>query len=72
MKVYTTGQVARICHVAPRTVSAWFDSGRLLGYRLPGSRDRRIPEGRLREFMSGHGMPMDELAEETIEVPGGE
>ncbi len=31
-KVFTTGQVAKICKVAPRTVSKWFDSGRLRGY----------------------------------------
>jgi len=37
MKVFTTGQVAKICKVAPRTVSKWFDSGRLKGYRIPGS-----------------------------------
>ena len=37
MKVFTTGQVAKICKVAPRTVSKWFDSGRLRGYRIPGS-----------------------------------
>ena len=24
--VYTTGDVARICQVAPRTVSKWFDT----------------------------------------------
>src|SRR5262249_61528897 len=36
-KVFTTGQVAKICKVAPRTVSKWFDSGRLRGYRIPGS-----------------------------------
>src|SRR5947207_1217774 len=43
-KVFTTGQVAKICKVAPRTVSKWFDSGRLRGYRIPGSQDRRIPQ----------------------------
>ena len=41
--IFTTGQVAKICKVAPRTVSKWFDSGRLRGYRIPGSQDRRIP-----------------------------
>ena len=40
-KVFTTGQVAKICKVAPRTVSKWFDTGRLRGYRIPGSQDRR-------------------------------
>jgi excisionase family DNA binding protein len=59
--VLTTGQVARICHVAPRTVSKWFDTGRLRGYRIPGSRDRRIPISQLRAFMRAHNMPLDEL-----------
>jgi len=59
--VLTTGQVARICHVAPRTVSKWFDTGRLRGYRIPGSRDRRIPVSQLRAFMRAHNMPLDEL-----------
>ena len=40
--VLTTGEVAKICNVAPRTVSKWFDSGALHGYRIPGSKDRRI------------------------------
>src|SRR4051812_28109101 len=38
--VLTTGEVAKICNVAPRTVSKWFDSGALHGYRIPGSKDR--------------------------------
>ena len=59
--VLTTGQVARICHVAPRTVSKWFDTGKLRGYRIPGSRDRRIPRKQLEAFMRAHGIPMDAL-----------
>ncbi|MFA5784111.1 MAG: helix-turn-helix domain-containing protein [Phycisphaerae bacterium] len=59
--VLTTGDVARICHVAPRTVSKWFDSGQLKGYRIPGSRDRRIPVGELVRFMKMHNMPTDAL-----------
>jgi len=59
--VLTTGQVARICHVAPRTVSKWFDSGQLRGYRIPGSKDRRIPIEQLLRFMHAHGMPVDGL-----------
>ena len=42
-KVFTTGQVAKICKVAPRTVSKWFDSGRLRGYRIPGARTAASP-----------------------------
>jgi excisionase family DNA binding protein len=59
--VLTTGEVARICHVAPRTVSKWFDSGKLRGYRIPGSRDRRIPVPQLIAFMRAHGIPLDGL-----------
>ena len=51
-KVFTTGQVAKICKVAPRTVSKWFDSGRLRGYRIPGSQDRRIPREHLLRFLT--------------------
>ncbi|MEM1071319.1 MAG: response regulator [Planctomycetota bacterium] len=57
--VLTTGEVAKICNVAPRTVSKWFDSGQLKGYRIPGSKDRRIPVPELIKFMKSHGIPMD-------------
>jgi excisionase family DNA binding protein len=60
-EVLTTGDVARICHVAPRTVSKWFDTGKLRGYRIPGSRDRRIPRSQLLAFMRAHGMPTEEI-----------
>ena len=63
-KVFTTGQVAKICKVAPRTVSKWFDSGRLRGYRIPGSQDRRNPREQLIKFLKEHGMPLGELEEE--------
>ncbi|MGD9790657.1 MAG: response regulator [Phycisphaerales bacterium] len=61
-EVLTTGEVAKICNVAPRTVSKWFDSGALKGYRIPGSRDRRIPSGELMKFMKAHGIPLEGLA----------
>lgn len=61
MKIFTTGQVAKICNVAPRTVSKWFDSGRLRGYRIPGSQDRRIPLEYLVKFLRDHGMPVQDL-----------
>ena len=59
--VLTTGQVAEICNVAPRTVTKWFDSGRLKGYRIPGSKDRRIPTNELIRFMKAHDIPTDDL-----------
>ena len=66
MKVFTTGQVAKICKVAPRTVSKWFDSGRLKGYRIPGSQDRRIPREYLIRFLKEHGMPLGDLEDEAM------
>ena len=66
--VLTTGDVAKICHVAPRTVSKWFDNGQLRGYRIPGSKDRRIPVNELIRFMKTHNMPTSELAVGRIRV----
>ena len=59
--ILTTGEVAKICNVAPRTVSKWFDSGQLRGYRIPGSKDRRIPLNGLVKFMKQHSIPMEGL-----------
>lgn len=66
--VLTTGQVAKICSVAPRTVSKWFDSGQLRGYRIPGSKDRRIPLGQLVRFMRAHGIPLNGLETGTTRI----
>ena len=67
-KVFTTGQVSKIANVAPRTVSKWFDSGKLKGYRIPGSQDRRIPRANLIEFLDEHGMPHELNEEDTEEA----
>ncbi len=66
--VLTTGDVARICNVAPRTVSKWFDSGQLKGYRIPGSKDRRIPVSELVRFMKVNNMPATTLPVGKIRV----
>jgi excisionase family DNA binding protein len=60
-RVLTTGEVAKLCNVAPRTVSKWFDSGQLQGYRIPGGKDRRIPLEQLIRFMRAHGIPLNGL-----------
>ncbi|MEW6744888.1 MAG: response regulator [Planctomycetota bacterium] len=59
--VYTTGQVAKICNVTIRTVIRWFESGLLEGYKIPGSRDRRIPHESLVRFMRQHQIPLAKL-----------
>lgn len=65
--IFTTGQVAKICNVFPRTVCKWFDSGRLRGYRIPGSQDRRIPREHLLRFLREHGLAIPaELHDPTV------
>lgn len=59
--VFTTGEVADICNLSQQTVIRCFDSGRLRGYRVPGSRFRRIPRDALIQFMKEHNIPLDHL-----------
>ena len=59
LKVYTTGQISRVCGAAPQTVSKWIDSGRLKGYRMPGSMDRRVKRDVLIAFLRENGMPTE-------------
>jgi excisionase family DNA binding protein len=66
--VLTTGQVAKICNVAPRTVSKWFDQGHLRGYRIPGSKDRRIPLDQLLKFMRAHHIPLNGLDDGRLRI----
>lgn len=59
--VFTTGEVAQICSVSQQTVIRCFDSGRLNGFRVPGSRFRRIPRESLISFMKGNGIPLNQM-----------
>jgi excisionase family DNA binding protein len=59
--VLTTGDVARLCRVTIRTVINWFEAGRLEGYRLPGSRDRRFTRDAVMRFLRENDMPVEEL-----------
>jgi excisionase family DNA binding protein len=60
-QVFTTGEVAEICKVSQQTVIRCFDSGRLNGFRVPGSKFRRIPRESLIAFMKSNQIPMDAL-----------
>src|SRR5947208_1896532 len=59
--VFTTGEAAEICKVSQQTIIRCFDSGRLRGFRVPGSRFRRIPRDALIQFMKDNGIPPDQL-----------
>jgi excisionase family DNA binding protein len=59
--VFTTGEAAKICKVSQQTIIRCFDSGQLKGFRVPGSRFRRIPREQLFSFMKDNGIPTDAL-----------
>lgn len=60
-QVFTTGEAAEICKVSQQTIIRCFDNGRLHGFRVPGSRFRRIPRGELLRFMKANDIPIDGL-----------
>ena len=57
-QVFTTGEAAQVCGVSQQTIIRCFDSGKLHGFRVPGSRFRRIPRGDLLRFMKSNGIPV--------------
>ena len=59
--VFTTGEAAKICKVSQQTIIRCFASGQLKGFRVPGSRFRRIPREQLFVFMRDNGIPTDAL-----------
>lgn len=59
--VFTTGEAAKICKVSQQTIIRCFDNGQLKGFRVPGSRFRRIPRESLSKFMKDNGIPTDAL-----------
>jgi two-component system, OmpR family, response regulator len=59
--IFTTGKAAEICKVSQQTIIRCFDSGRLEGFRVPGSKFRRIPRLSLVKFMKENGIPLDNL-----------
>lgn len=65
-RVFTTGEAAKICKISQQTIIRCFDAAegskiKLKGFRVPGSRFRRIPRDSLFEFMKENGIPTDAL-----------
>jgi len=60
-QVFTTGEVAEICKVSQQTIIRCFDSGKLQGFRVPGSKFRRIPRDALVRFMKENDIPLSLL-----------
>ena len=61
-QVFTTGEAAEVCKVSQQTIIRCFDAGRLNGFRVPGSRFRRIPREELIRFMKANDIPTDGFA----------
>ncbi len=59
--VFTTGEAAKICKVSQQTIIRCFDNGQLKGFRVPGSKFRRIPREALYRFMKDNSIPTDAL-----------
>ena len=60
-QVLTTGEAAELCNVSQQTIIRCFDNGRLTGFRVPGSRFRRIPRAELIRFMKANEIPVELL-----------
>lgn len=60
-RIFTTGEAAALCKVSQQTIIRCFDAGRLVGFRVPGSKFRRIPRDELLRFMKASGIPTGAL-----------
>ena len=59
--LFTTGEAADVCQISQQTIIRCFDSGRLEGFRIPGSKFRRIPRQSLVKFMKDNNIPLDSI-----------
>lgn len=59
--LFTTGEAADLCNLSQQTIIRCFDAGRLQGFRVPGSKFRRIPRESLIKFMKENNIPVDNL-----------
>ncbi|MHC4159640.1 MAG: response regulator [Planctomycetota bacterium] len=59
--LFTTGEAAEVCQVSQQTIIRCFDAGRLEGFRVPGSKFRRIPRQSLVKFMRDNNIPLDNI-----------
>lgn len=67
-RIFTTGEAAQVCKVSQQTIIRCFDSGRLTGFRVPGSKFRRIPRDELIRFMKANNIPLDPIEGGTKRV----
>ncbi|OHB76887.1 MAG: hypothetical protein A2Z34_10130 [Planctomycetes bacterium RBG_16_59_8] len=60
---FTTGDVARICEIAPKTVINYCEAGKIPSEKSRVTNYRRIPRQALLDFMGKYGIPLARLEE---------
>lgn len=66
----TTGDVACYAGISQQTVIRCFDTGQLKGFRVPGSRFRRVPVAACYDFLVASGIPTSGLVADYPELAG--
>ncbi len=66
--LFTTGEAAEVCKVSQQTIIRCFDAGRLEGFRVPGSKFRRIPRQSLIKFMKQHKIPIETIESGKMKI----
>jgi hypothetical protein len=59
-KFVTTGEIARICEVSPKTVIAWIERKQLRSFRI-GRGPRKVTLADLYEFLGSRNFPIASL-----------
>ena len=60
---YSTGDVALLCRVSQQTAIRWIDKGLLKGFKIPGSKFRRVFKEDLERFVRDNNLPVTDLPE---------
>ncbi|MBU6413719.1 MAG: response regulator [Planctomycetes bacterium] len=68
-RIFTTGEAAELCKVSQQTIIRCFDNGRLNGFKVPGSKFRRIPREELIRFMRANDIPTEILTGPVLRNP---
>ncbi|GBL03552.1 helix-turn-helix domain-containing protein [Glaciecola sp. KUL10] len=58
MKSFSSGEVAKVCDVNPRTVIRWIEAGKLKAFKLPGRGNNRVKHADLISFLEDNQIPI--------------
>ncbi|MDT0582074.1 MULTISPECIES: helix-turn-helix domain-containing protein [Alteromonadaceae] len=58
MKSFSSGEVAKICDVNPRTVIRWIEAKKLKAFKLPGRGNNRVKHSDLLDFLVQNQIPV--------------